>query len=292
MKGTKGTSSYEQTKAWRVQVMQETMAIARAGSYRNPSGGDVFLPVGRMREGVRRSRIVDNAHVLQVGIQGTGGSSKAGITVVDNDCLDEALKLLAVGFNPVVLNMSSWRHPGGGYLSGAGAQEESLFRRTNYFQHLANPDRLPQDEPVVYPIPEFGNIYSPDVLVFRRGERERYKLLDAPVFVSFVAAPAYNRPDTTGNRLTDDYARRTKLKIQGILNTGLFFGHDAIVLSAFGCGAFRNPPKHVAELFKEVIEQSYTSRYKKITFAIINDHNSGMAHNPRGNFSPFLETFS
>ncbi len=82
MKGTKGTSSYEQTKAWRVQVMQETMAIARAGSYRNPSGGDVFLPVGRMREGVRRSRIVDNAHVLQVGIQGTGGSSKAGIIAV------------------------------------------------------------------------------------------------------------------------------------------------------------------------------------------------------------------
>jgi uncharacterized protein (TIGR02452 family) len=244
-----------------------------------------------MRDGVRRSYSVDNAHLLKCGDVKTTAMHENEIPVVDNDCLNEALRMKARGLDPVVLNMSSWSHPGGGYLSGAGAQEESLFRRTNYFQHLANPDRIPQDKPVVYPIPEFGNIHSPDVLVFRNDEKSRYSLMEEPVFCSFIAAPAYNRPTTIGNRLNDDYARRTKMKIQGILNTGLLHKHDAIVLSAFGCGAFRNPPGHMAELFKEVIMPGYSGIYKQITFAIVNDHNSGMAHNPRGNFTPFLETF-
>jgi uncharacterized protein (TIGR02452 family) len=29
-------------------------------------------------------------------------------------------------------------------------------------------------------------------------------------------------------------------------------GHDAVVLGAFGCGAFRNPAGHMARLFREV----------------------------------------
>ena len=33
-------------------------------------------------------------------------------------------------------------------------------------------------------------------------------------------------------------------------------GHDAVVLGAFGCGAFRNPAAHMAQLFREVSEPS------------------------------------
>ena len=36
---------------------------------------------------------------------------------------------------------------GGGYLSGAGAQDENLYRRTDYVQHLADPEKnlIPQE---------------------------------------------------------------------------------------------------------------------------------------------------
>ena len=38
----------------------------------------------------------------------------------------------------------------------------------------------------------------------------------------------------------------------GSCQTALAHGHDAVVLGAFGCGAFRNPAQHVSQLFKEV----------------------------------------
>ena len=63
---------------------------------------------------------------------------------------------------------------------------------------------------------------------------------------------------------------------------------DSIVLGAFGCGAFHNPPKHIARLFHEVIdEEEFKDKYKLIAFAILEDHNS-----PRGgNLQPFIEEF-
>jgi len=67
-------------------------------------------------------------------------------------------------------------------------------------------------------------------------------------------------------------------------------GHDSAVLSSIGCGAFKNPPEHVAELFHEVIKQ-FDGYFKEIIFAIFDDHNSNRAHNPNGNLRPFVDEF-
>lgn len=43
-----------------------------------------------------------------------------------------------------------------------------------------------------------------------------------------------------------------------------------LILSALGCGAFHNPPKHVAELFLHVLnEPIYKGRFNMVVFAII-----------------------
>ncbi|CAF5223448.1 unnamed protein product, partial [Rotaria magnacalcarata] len=62
--------------------------------------------------------------------------------------------------------------------------------------------------------------------------------------------------------------------------------HDCLILSALGCGAFKNPPTHVASIFKSVIQQ-YAGYFKTIHFAIVDDHNTGNQHNPDGNYLPF-----
>jgi uncharacterized protein (TIGR02452 family) len=64
------------------------------------------------------------------------------------------------------------------------------------------------------------------------------------------------------------------------------------VLGAFGCGAFENPPEHMAELFKEVFaEGEFLNRFKVIVFSIIDNHNSRKKHNPDGNVVPFVKVF-
>ena len=59
------------------------------------------------------------------------------IVKVENvDCLVAAERLLKEGYHPAILNMASRQNPGGGVQTGAGAQEENLFRRSNLFQSL------------------------------------------------------------------------------------------------------------------------------------------------------------
>lgn len=66
-------------------------------------------------------------------------------------------------------------------------------------------------------------------------------------------------------------------------------GQRTLVLSAFGCGAFRNPPRHMAELFREELSSpEFRSAFHRIVFAILNDHNAGS----RGNYAPFKKEFS
>lgn len=124
---------------------------------------------------------------------------------------------------------------GGGYENGAGAQEENLMRRSTYYRHLVRPLK----KTFSYPIADFGGAYSTNVWVFRGAESKGYPFLEQPWRMSFVAVAAYrNPPLQSPTRMREDFADFTKKKIRAILNIGLSHGHDSLVLSAFGCGAF------------------------------------------------------
>ena len=47
----------------------------------------------------------------------------------------------------------------------------------------------------------------------------------------------------------------TRNKIRTVFRLGLTYGNDALVLGAFGCGAFKNPPAEIANVFHEVMEE-------------------------------------
>jgi uncharacterized protein (TIGR02452 family) len=44
------------------------------------------------------------------------------------------------------------------------------------------------------------------------------------------------------------------------------------VLGALGCGAYENPPEHVAALFKRALAR-FGAAFERVTFAIIGDGN-------------------
>ena len=65
--------------------------------------------------------------------------------------------------------------------------------------------------------------------------------------------------------------------------------HDLPIITLVQC----NPPRHVARLFHEVMDEpEFKNRYRPIVFAILDDHNTHHKHNPEGNFKPFVEEFT
>ena len=223
-------------------------------------------------------------------------------SVINADCLETAEILLKSGFNPCVLNLASGRNPGGGVLNGSAAQEENLFRRTNLFVSLYQFADYAKDYGIKkhensYPLNKnTGGIYSGDITVFRGSEKNGYCLLNQPFNLSFVTVPAINHPELVkiDNQyyLEDKFIEPTKEKIRTILRISGKYNHDCLILGAFGCGAFANPPNHIAKLFKEVfLENEFSGAFKYVVFSIFEDQNSGKIHNPNGNVLPFFETF-
>jgi uncharacterized protein (TIGR02452 family) len=136
------------------------------------------------------------------------------ISVVAGDMLDAALTLIQEGHHPVVLNMANKNHAGGGAKYGARAQEEDLFRRTDYSRSLSpqeNPHLTSQLVGGKYEVPEFGAIYTPGVQVFRKSVVDGFAFVD-PFPVSVIASAAYNLDKGTPS----DYDNKVREKIRAI----------------------------------------------------------------------------
>ena len=195
-------------------------------------------------------------------------------------CLEHAPKAL-------VVNLADDNFAGGCVAQGSGAQEESLFRRTNYVSSLKQE---------LYPILADEAIYSPDVLVLKTNESSGWELLNPGHThgkieewshglprIAFIACPGIKYPETLSMPLTDASGNETeamgerlqeadvdilKKKIKTILQTAIRQGHDSVILGAMGCGAWRNPIDHVAEIFKSVLRE-WDGCLSHIYFAIL-----------------------
>lgn len=286
--------SYYKVKELRASEFRNTVVLVNNGFYHTENREIVTF--GKTDEMVADTRFYSNAFSVQDLPQ---NEQPTIIEVVNADCLDEGARLLDMGYNPAILNMANRQNPGGGVTKGAGAQEETIFRRTNIFRSLYQFAPYAGQYGVSksifqYPMDRnFGGIYSPCVTIFRESETKGYKLMSAPYEVAFISVAGMNRPPLTQDgMIVETLVEPIKHKIRTIFRIGLAHGHDALVLGALGCGAFRNPPHHIARLFHEVMnEPEFANKYKRIVFAILEDHNSHKAHNAEGNFLPFKREF-
>ncbi|CAF0907729.1 unnamed protein product [Rotaria sordida] len=288
----------------RVTVMLNTIGILRKKKY-NVNGEEVILKLQRLQTILydHRSKLFGGKTISETDLKTPYSSTD--VIVSNDDCLVFYEKLVNEGFKPLLLNMANASSPGGGYRKGDGAQEENIFRRSDYYQSLdleiadkgrsekfyCNQKyevRQPRGFFELYPMEEFGAIYTSGITVFRGTELDGYPYMNEPLYnVCSIAMAAHREPRLTKtNMLENKFATSTRKKIENIFAIGYHQKHDCLVLSALGCGAFRNPPENVAYLFKSVIYQ-YAGYFKKIYFAVIDDHNTGNRINPKGNFAPF-----
>lgn len=278
----------------RAEVFKHTTFLVQQGYYINEKNQRINFPDAQGM--VSNTQFYHSPHLAHH-IPTINGET---IVKVENiDCLLVAEKLLAEGYHPAVVNIASRRNPGGGVLTGAGAQEENLFRRSNLFQSLyqfapfADIYGLRKSK-YQYPLDRnFGGIYTPYATIFRGTEQDGYPLLYEPYRMSFIAVAGINRPALESpERIASELVEAVKNKIRTIFRIGLLHGHDSLILGALGCGAFRNPPSHIARLFHEVMEEpEFKNKFRLLLFAILDDHNARLKHNPKGNYLPFVREF-
>jgi uncharacterized protein (TIGR02452 family) len=165
------------------------------------------------------------------------------------DCIDVAVELKRAGAKPLVLNMADWLCAGGCVESGSGAQEEECFRRSNYFRSLHQS---------YYPLKALDTILSRDIEYYCRGAAVGYVFMDRPERLDMVAAPAVQFPALSRDHKR--FARQEdvdlmKDKIRMLFGVARENGNTALILSAWGCGAFGCPPEHMGSIFREVCDE-------------------------------------
>jgi uncharacterized protein (TIGR02452 family) len=153
--------------------------------------------------------------------------------------------------------MASYKHPGGGVIRGAMAQEEELSRRSNLMLDLTTYD---------YPLRLNEFIYSKDVTFYKDGN---YQLLDS-FDCDIITIAAIN---LNGLPMPKNYESIMRSKIRTMIVEAHNNGCKNLVLSAFGCGVFSNDPYIVAAYFKDEL-MHLGAYFDNVVFAIINDRNS------------------
>ncbi|CAO3571972.1 unnamed protein product [Mortierella alpina] len=252
--------------------MAETIEALESLKYMSSTGQIVTLDKNKLYSGVRRARLYQGTRIRR---QIMDSQRDPVVRVVDSDCLDEALRLKRQGFKPIVLDMANREFAGGDYRADGTSQEAGLFRRTNLYQCLDTEPRRSE----FYPLPSQGAVYCPNMIVLRKSSQEGDEFMERPEWMSFLAMAPLRNPPLVPNEadeliLGERAAIITKKKIQNMFRIALDNGHDAIVLSAFGCGRLHNPPESTARIFKEVIRTNYMGGIKKgrtfseIVFAI------------------------
>ncbi|KAJ3417258.1 hypothetical protein HDV05_005714 [Chytridiales sp. JEL 0842] len=164
-----------------------------------------------------------------------------------------------------------------------------------------------------YPISGFQCIFAPSVNVFRSSEQTGYEFLKNPGKVACICiVPELIREyaittEKSCNlstwklknkgkepRMTARSAKTYAKRLEFVLKVAMKEGRRIVVLSATGCGAHGTPPRHSAEIHRDVLQKvdPRGENFDLIAFALLEDVNSYKPHNPEGTIRPFAEVLT
>ena len=110
-------------------------------------------------------------------------------------------------------------------------------------------------------------LYSPAVPVFRTDDGA---LLDQPYTCAMITAPAVNAGVASARGATAAEIEVTMVRrIAKVLAIAAHYGHEDIVLGAWGCGVFRNDPEMISRLFAEALRGSFAGVFRHVYFAVL-----------------------
>ncbi len=165
----------------------------------------------------------------------------------------------------IALNFANAMFPGGGYVLGGNAQEESLCRASLLYYTIKKQKKYYRKNRL-HVLPDYTDtmIYSENVPVIRD---DHGKLLEKPMKCSFITSPAVNRTFAKfmmpGRRID----RIMQQRVRRIVMLAASKKPDIIILGAFGCGVFGNRREKVLPVFEEMINR-YVPDDIQVIFAI------------------------
>lgn len=188
----------------------------------------------------------------------------------------EAIFRVAPGFssNVIALNFASAKTPGGGFISGAKAQEESLCRGSGLYSLLnsesARPYYIANRKDPKKNLYQNYIIYTPDVPVIATDTGD----LVSPFLCSFITSAAPNAKKAKEDKVEDSVINEVlSRRIEYILKVCAEEKYKTIILGAWGCGVFGNDTEIVARIFRFHLGNKFGLRgvFEKVIFAIPDD---------------------
>jgi len=259
----------------RKAIAQDTLKILEDGYYQSPEGKQVDI-ARELVSCIAQTKCYDLPEIEQIQkeviaktpkFSNTEFAVKNETTLMGAEFMAQTQQFEKIG----VLNFASAKNPGGGFLNGAQAQEESLARSSGLYKslfkcpefyeyHRANRSLLYSDR----------MIYSPGCPVFKKDDGT---LLSTSYIVDFITSPAPNAGEIEKKQPEDKGKITEVLYIRGakLLSLAAYHECDALVLGAWGCGVFRNDPAIVAQMFADLLlaNGQFTGRFKSVLFSVL-----------------------
>ena len=197
-----------------------------------------------------------------------------------------------------ILNFASSVAPGGGVTTGEQAQEESICRVSTLYFALSDKETAGAFYDRHWELIRAGNmnrrntddiVYTPGVIAVRDDAADEVPLPEGAWYAMDVITCAAPDIRLVGDQTqyapnAEELYREFVKRWCCILAAAAKHEADVLILGAFGCGVFANPPELVARAFRDAL-QGFEQHFETIEFAIF----SGRGDSP--NYRAFSDCF-
>lgn len=283
----------ESARFARQRLAEETLAVIKRGSYllsgtRYDIKDKVALSKQRTRYYAAESLLstwATSSAPLTVSGSATTETSILEISTIDGACLlhtQSAAASAGIG----ILNFASAKKPGGGFLSGAQAQEESIARSSTLYPSLMTETGqgfyTPHKRDPKGGFYSHAMIYTPGVLLLRDDSGNWHAPLEVDVLTSAAVNAGVVRREGSGAE--EKIAAAMRERMGRLLFLFEMRGVRNLVLGSFGTGVFKNKVATVAGIWRELLTDEgarFKHSFDRVVFAILG----------RATFDEFKQTF-
>ncbi|HEY5923789.1 MAG TPA: RNA 2'-phosphotransferase [Kofleriaceae bacterium] len=283
------------SRAQKIEIAKQSLAACEAGFYTNGKGDKVEIAAaledakdgtGLYEMGIDRlDPPTKRAGTAPAAPPPTGATigdraryGGTAMSVTGETTIDAMVRLAKLDGHLGCLNFASAKRPGGGFLGGAQAQEESLARASGLYPCLqTQPEYYARNKAFGSALYQDTIVYSPNVPFFRDDNGGWF---DAPVLASVITAAAPNVSALKENRKydADDVALVLKNRSEFVLALAAHHKIDRLVLGAWGAGVFGNDPAQVALIFAKLLEAPFAGVFTEVVFAVLGTRETSANH--------------